>query len=190
VKSGILVIVLFVIGISGICSASPLDFSWSAPKIYVHNKGTGGEVRYVMWFYNLGNTIEKPIVVPVEVFLMTDTGEKYAEVFYPEIIEQSSKLDDDYKEGKKYQCTAIAKGELLPKTTKHCIAMFEDVDPKAKRLDIFVAGISQFFFWRGRMMDYSYKITYEKEADHWKLMEHGMSKDSSRRSYEFETRDW
>lgn len=181
---------LLIISIARIGSASQLDFSWSAPKTYTHNKGTGGEVRYIIWFYNLGNTTEKPILVPIEVFLMTDTGEKRLDVYYPEIMEYVSKLDDDYKEGKKYQYAAIAKGELSPKITKHCVAMFEDIDPNAKRLDIFVTGISHFFFWRWRMVDYSYKITYEKEQDHWKLIEHGMTKDASHRSYEFESRNW
>src|SRR5574341_806144 len=159
---------LLIISIARIASASQLDFSWSAPKTYVHNKGTGGEVRYIIWFYNLGNTTEKPILVPIEVFLMTDTEEKRLDVYYPEIMEHVSKLDDAYKEGKKYQYAAVAKGELASKTTKHCVAMFEDVDPNAKRLDIFVTGISHFFFWRWRMIDYSYKITYEKEQDYWK----------------------
>lgn len=181
---------LLIISIARIGSASQLDFSWSEPKTYTHNKGTGGEVRYIIWFYNLGNTTEKPILVPIEVFLMTDTGEKRLDVYYPEIMEYVSKLDDDYKEGKKYQYAAIAKGELSPKITKHCVAMFEDIDPNAKRLDIFVTGISHFFFWRWRMVDYSYKITYEKEQDHWKLIEHGMTKDASHRSYEFESRNW
>lgn len=178
------------LGVSQVSSASQLDFSWSAPKTYVHSKGTGGETGYIIWFYNLGNTIDQPILVPIEVFLMTDTGEKYPDTYYPEIMEQVAKLDEDYKEGKKYQYAAIAKGELAPRTTKHCISMFEDVDLKAKRLDIFVTGISHFFFWRWRMVDYSYKITYEKEQDHWKLIEHGMSKDASHRSYEFESGNW
>lgn len=173
-----------------VSTASQLDFSWSAPKTYVHNKGTGGETGYIIWFYNLGNTIEQPILVPIEVFLMTDTGGKYPDIYYREIMERVAKLDEEYKEGKKYQYAAIAKGELAPKTTKHCVSMFEDVDPKARRLDIFVTGISHFFFWRWRMVDYSYKITYEKEQDKWKLIEHGMSKDASHRSYEFESSNW
>ncbi|MDQ1272081.1 MAG: hypothetical protein QG591_711 [Planctomycetota bacterium] len=188
-KNLVLVSIL-ILSMSQIVSASQLDFSWSAPKTYVHNKGTGGEVLYIIWFYNLGNTIERPILVPIEVLLTTDTGAKYVDAYYPEIMDNVAKLDDDYKEGKKYQYAAIAKGELAPRTTKHCVAMFEDVDPKARRLDIFVTGISHFFFWRWRMVDYSYKCTYEKEQDHWKLIEHGMTKDASHRSYEFETRNW
>ena len=62
----------------------------------------------------------------------------------------------------KVSVRCYCKGELAPKATKHCVAMFEDVDPKARRLDIFVTGISHFFFWRWRMVDYSYKITYER----------------------------
>ena len=182
--------IILILSMPRIVSASQLDFSWSAPKTYVHNKGTGGEVLYIIWFYNLGNTIERPILVPIEVLLTTDTGAKYVDAYYPEIMDNVAKLDDDYKEGKKYQYAAIAKGELAPRTTKHCVAMFEDVDPKARRLDIFVTGISHFFFWRWRMVDYSYKCTYEKEQDHWKLIEHGMTKDASHRSYEFETRNW
>lgn len=173
-----------------LATAAPLDFSWNSPKWYVHNKGTGGEVRYIVWFYNLGNTTEKPILVPIEVFLMTDTGEKQLDAYYPEIMEHAAKLDENYQEGTKYQYAAIAKGELASQTTKHCVAMFEDVDPKAKRLDIFVTGISHFFFWRWRMIDYSYKITYEKELDRWRLVEHGMTKDSTHRSYEYESKRW
>lgn len=185
-----LYVMLFVLGIFRLTNASQLDFSWSAPKTYIHNKDTGGEVMYIIWFYNLGNTIEKPISVPIEVFMMTDTGEKYLDTYYPEMMEHVAKLDDDNKEGKKYQNATITRGELPPKTTKHYVAMFEDVDQKARRLDIFVTGISHFFFWRWRMVDYSYKITYEKEQNYWKLIEHGMTKDASHRAYEFESGNW
>ncbi|BBO17821.1 conserved hypothetical protein [Candidatus Brocadia pituitae] len=183
-------VMLFVLGIIRLTNASQLDFSWSAPKTYIHNKDTGGEVMYIIWFYNLGNTIEKPISVPLEVFMMTDTGEKYLDSYYPEMMEHVAKLDDDNKEGKKYQNATITRGELPPKTTRHYVAMFEDIDQKARRLDIFVTGISHFFFWRWRMVDYSYKITYEKEQNYWKLIEHGMTKDASHRAYEFESGDW
>ncbi|TVM00829.1 MAG: hypothetical protein CV087_12530 [Candidatus Brocadia sp. WS118] len=182
--------ILVVLSMSLITNASQLDFSWSAPKTYVHNKGTSGEVMYIIWFYNLGNTIDKPILVPIEVLLVTDTGEKYPDAYYPDIMKHVVPLDEYYKEGKKYQHAAIARGELSPKATKHCVAMFEDVDPKARRLDLFVTGISHFFFWRWRMVDYSYKITYEKEQNYWKLIEHGMTKDFSHRSYEFESDNW
>lgn len=167
--------------------ASQLDFSWNAPKTYVHNKGTKGELRYIIWFYNLRNTTEKTILVPIEVFLKTDTGEKYTDAYYPELMDRVKELDEDFHEGKKYQYASIAKGELAANTTKHCVAMFEDIDPQAKQLEIFVTGISHFFFWRWRMIDYSYKITYKKEADRWKLIKHGMTKDSSHRAYEAET---
>lgn len=183
-------VMLFVLGIIRLTNASQLDFSWSAPKTYIHNKDTGGEVMYIIWFYNLGNTIEKPISVPLEVFMMTDTGEKYLDTYYPEMMEHVAKLDDDNKEGKKYQNATITRGELPPKTIKHYVAMFEDIDQKARRLDIFVTGISHFFFWRWRMVDYSYKITYEKEQNYWKLIEHGMTKDASHRAYEFESGNW
>lgn len=166
-------------------TASPLDFSWNAPKWYVHNKGTSGEIRYIVWFYNLGNTTEKPIPVPIEALLITDTGEKIFDAYYPEIIEQAAKLDEHYQEGTKYLYASIANGELAPHATKHCVAMFEDVDPKAKRLDIFVTGISHFFSWRWRQIDCSYKITYEKDFDHWRLVEHGMTKDSTHRADEY-----
>lgn len=69
------------------------------------------------------------------------------------------------------------------------------------KLKVFVLGILLFvgisrtsnasqldFSWK--MIDYSYKITYEKELDHGELFEHGMAKDASHRSYEFETRNW
>ena len=129
IKIFIFGLLLLLISTVRVSSASQLDFSWNAPKTYVHNKGTDGEVRYIIWFYNLGNTIDQPILVPIEVFLMTDTGGKHLDIYYPEIMEHVAKLDEDYKEGEKYLYAAIAKGELAPKATKHCVAMFEDVDP-------------------------------------------------------------
>ncbi|WP_347274015.1 hypothetical protein [Candidatus Kuenenia sp.] len=157
--------------------ASPLDFSWIAPKTYVHNEGTKGELLYIVWFYNLKNTMEKTITAPIDVFLKTDTGEEYADAYYPELVDYMKELDEDFYEGKKYQSAAIAKGELAPDTTKHCIAMFEDIAPQTKQVEIFVTGISHFFSWRRKMVDYSYKITYKKERNQWKLIEHGMSKE-------------
>ena len=181
---------LYLLGVSQVSSASQLDFTWNAPKTYVHNKGTGGEVRYIIWFYNLGNTIDQPILVPIEVFLMTDTGE----IISIHIIQKSWSMWQNWmwiiKKAKSISSLLLQRENLLPKSTKHCVAMFEDVDPKARRLDIFVTGISHFFFWRWRMINYSYKITYEREQDYWKLIEHGMTKDSSHRSYEFESKNW
>ena len=34
------------------------------------------------------------------------------------------------------------------------------------------------------MFDHAYKITYEKEFDRWRLVEHGMIKGSTQRAYE------
>ncbi|MDR4508306.1 MAG: hypothetical protein MRJ65_08745 [Candidatus Brocadiaceae bacterium] len=170
--------------------ASQLDFSWNAPKTYVHNEGTGGEVLFILWFYNLKNVAEKPILIPIEIFLETDTKEGYRDMFYPEIMERAAALDADYTKGKKYQHAATVYGELLPQATKNCVAMFEDVDPQAKRLEIFVTGISSFSFWQQKMNNYSYKITYRKEQDHWKLIKHEMSKDSPHHSSGFELGNW
>lgn len=167
-----------------LADASPLDFSWNSPRWYVHNKGTAGEVRYIVWFYNLGNTTEKPILVPIEVSLLTDTGEKFLDAYYPEIMEHAAKLDENNQEDAKYQYSPIAKGELTSQTTKHCVAMFEDVDPNARRLDILVSGISHFFFWRLGKFNHTYKISYEKDFDHWRLVEHGMIKESMQSSHE------
>ncbi len=75
--------ILFLVDITRISHASQLDFSCSVSKTYIHNKGTGGETRYIIWFYNLGNTIDQPILVPIEVFLMTDTGGKHLDTYYP-----------------------------------------------------------------------------------------------------------
>jgi len=193
VKLKILLLFVFVvtsffgINTTRTANASQLDFSWSAPKTYVHNKGTRGELQYIIWFYNLKNTINYSLLVPIEVFLKTDTGEKYKAFYYPEIMEHIIKFDEEYYDGKKY--AAIAKGELPPRSTKHCVAMFEDVDPKAKRLDIFVTGISHFFFWRKRAVEYSYKMTYEKAFDHWRLVKHGVTKELPQRSHELESRE-
>ena len=112
----------------------------------MHNKGTGGEARYIVWFYNLGNITEKPILVPIEVCLTTDTGEKFPDAYYPEIMEHAAKLDENYQEDTKFQYASIAKGELASQTTKHCVAMFEDVDPKGQAAGHLCDGYIAFLF--------------------------------------------
>ena len=91
------------------------------------------------------NTIDQPILVPIEVFLMTDTGK----IISTHIIRKSWSMWQNWmkiiKKARSISTLLLQRGELAPKTTKHCVAMFEDVDPKARRLDIFVTGISHFF---------------------------------------------
>ncbi|MEK6737706.1 MAG: hypothetical protein AABY74_03450 [Planctomycetota bacterium] len=105
----------------------------------MHNKGTGGEFRYIVWFYNLGNTTEKPILVPIEVSLVTDSGEKFIDAYYPEIMEYAVKLDENYQEDTKYQYAPIAKGELASQTTKHCVAMFDKGQAAGHLCDGYIA---------------------------------------------------
>ena len=115
--------------------------------------------------------------MPIASLLATDTKKYYEDKYIPEI---AGKVSEGVE---KYISADEMKGVFGPGVTKKGIAMFENIDPHAKKINILVEGLSHFFFWRGRLVDPSYKITYKKSGDKWILEKHGFSKDSSHRSY-------
>ena len=157
--------------------ASQVDFSWSTPEYFSHNKGSEDEKKYLIWVYSIRNTIDQKITVPVATLLTTDTNKYYEAKYIPEIAEKVS------EDGVKYISSDKMKGEYDPGVTRKGIAIFEDIDPYAQKINIFMTGLSHFFLWRQRMADYSYKITYKRSGSKWILEEHGFSKDNSHRNY-------
>ncbi len=171
------VFLILAISFSPTVEASQVDFAWSIPENFIHKKDTEGERKYLIWVYSISNTIDKKIEIPVATLLTTDTEKFYEPKYIPEIATIVS-------EGKEqYISSNEMKGEYNPGVTRKCIAIFEDIDPYARKINIFMTGLSHFFFWRWRLSDYSYKITYKKSGNNWILEEHGFSKDNSHRNY-------
>ncbi len=162
---------------SVISEASQVDFGWSVPEYFMYNEGSGDEKKYLIWVFSIKNTIDSEITIPVATLLSTDTDKYYEAKYVPEIAEKVS------EDGEKYLSSDKMKGEYSPGATRKGIAIFEDVDPHAQKINIFMTGLSHFFFWRWRLSDYSYKITYKKSGNDWVLEEHGFSKDNSHRDY-------
>jgi len=157
--------------------ASPVDFGWSIPEYFPHNKGLEDEKKYLIWVYSIRNTKEEKITIPVETLLSTDTGKYYEAKYIPEIAEKVS------EDGEMYISSGKMSGEYDPGVTRMGIAVFEDIDPDAQKINIYMTGLSHFFFWRSRLSENSYKITYKRSGSKWILEEHGFSKDSSHRNY-------
>ncbi|MDR4505311.1 MAG: hypothetical protein MRK01_11060 [Candidatus Scalindua sp.] len=172
--------VISVISFALVSEASQVDLSWSVPENISYKKDSEEGKEFIIWFYSIKNTTDKEILVPVETFLTTDTQKNYADIFIEEVVSTVAEGD------KEYMPALEMKGEFGPGVAKQGVALFEDVDPYARKIDIFVTGLSHFFFWRWRMVDCSYKITYEKAGKKWRLVEHGFSKDSSHRNFS----DW
>ncbi|MCP5002684.1 MAG: hypothetical protein GY941_01840 [Planctomycetes bacterium] len=177
----LLLVVVFVVSFQFVSEASQVDLGWSIPENMSYKNGSGDEKRYIIWFYSINNTTDKEILVPLETFLTTDTQKGYEDIFIEDVVSKFTEGDRDV-----YMTAREMKGEFGPGVTKKGVALFEDVDPYARQINIFVTGLSHFFFWRWRMVDYSYKITYKKSGDKWCLVDHGFSKDSSHRNYS----DW
>ena len=171
------VLISLVISFPPAAEASQVDFAWSTPENFIHKKDTEDEKKYLIWVYSISNTIDKAIEVPVATLLTTDTEKFYAPKYIPGIATIVSEGKEQYISSKEM------KGEYNPGVTKKCIAIFEDVDPYAQKINIFMTGLSHFFFWRWRLVDYSYKITYKKSGSNWILEEHGFSKDNSHRNH-------
>lgn len=157
--------------------ASQVDFGWGTPEYFLHNKGLEDEKKYLIWVYSIHNTIDQKISVPVATLLSTDTDKYYEAEYIPEIAEKVS------EDGEKYLSPDEMKGDYDPGVTRKGIAIFEDIDPYAQKINIFMTGLSHFFFWRWRLSDCSYKITYKRSGSKWVLEEHGFSKDNSHRNY-------
>ncbi len=171
------VFLILVISFPPKAEASQVDFAWSTPENFVNKEDSKDEKKYLIWGYSISNTIEDVIEIPVATLLTTDTGKFYEPKYFPEIVNIVS-------EGKeKYISPDEMKGEYNPGDTRKCIAVFEDVDPYARKINIFMTGLSHFFFWRWRLSDYSYKITYKKSGNRWIMEEHGFSKDNSHRNH-------
>ncbi len=168
---------LFVLSFSITSEASQVDFSWSTPESLTYKKDSEDEKKYIVWMYSVKNTTDNKIVVPIETFLKTDTQKNYEDKYIPDIVSKYSKGNE------KYISAGEMKGEFGPGVTKKGIAIFEDIDPYAQKINIYVTGLTHFFFWRWRLVDYSYKITYKRSGDSWTLDEHGISKDTSHRNY-------
>ncbi len=161
---------------SVISEGSEIDFGWSVPEYFSDDKGTEDEKRFLIWVFSIGNTIDKTISVSVATLLSTDTGKYYEAKYIPEIAEKIS------KDGEKYLSPDKMKGEYDPGATRIGIAVFEDIDPDARKINIYMAGLSH-FFWRTRLPDNSYKITYKRSGSKWILEEHGFSNDSLHRNH-------
>lgn len=166
-----------VISFPVISEASQVDFGWSVPEYFLYNEGSEDEKKYLIWVFSIRNTIDKEITVPVATLLLTDTDKYYEAKYIPEIAKKVS------EDGEKYLSADKMRGEYGPGVTRKGIAIFEDIDPYAQKINIFMTGLSHFFFWRWRSSDYSYKNTYKKSGNKWILEEHGFSKDNSYRNY-------
>ena len=159
--------------------AAQCDLEWQTPKS-VSYQG----LDYVAWFYEIKDNTDQPITVPVEVLLATDTGGRYIDRYQPGV----EKMLVGEEGG--YQHALTMAGQFGPHEKRKAIAYFEDVDKDAKELYIYVTGLSHFFFWRWRMIDYSYRIVYERAesaSGGWNLVEHGFSKDATHKDYPFRT---
>ncbi len=168
---------ILVISFPVISEASQIDFAWSTPEFLSYKKDSEDERKYLIWCYSIRNTIDKEITVPIATLLTTDTKKYYKDEYIPEIAE---KVSDGVGE---YISADEMKGILDPGVTKKGIAIFENIDPNAKKINIFVTGLSHLLFWKLGQVDYAYKITYRKSGNKWIPEEHGFSKDSSHRNY-------
>lgn len=166
-----------IVFLSTIAEATQVDFGWSPPEYFVYKEGTPDEKKYLVWFYSLRNTTDKEILIPFETFLNTDTKKNYEDIYVPEIASEFA------EEGEVYLHSMDIRGEFGSGVTKKGIAIFEDVDSYAQRINIFATGLSHFFFWRWRLVDCSYKIIYKKSGDKWILEEQGFNKDDSHRNF-------
>lgn len=166
-----------VISFPVISEASQVDFGWSVPEYFLYNEGSEDEKKYLIRVFSIRNTIDKEITVPVATLLLTDTDKYYEAKYIPEIAEKVS------EDGETYLSSDEMKGEYGLGATRKGIAIFEDIDPYAQKINIFMTGLSHFFFWRWRLSDCSYKITYKRSGSKWILEEHGFSKDNSHRNY-------
>lgn len=171
----LLFIITFFVSVTS--EASQIDFSWSTPENFVFKNDNGEEKTYIVWLYSIKNTTDKKILVPIETFLNTDTQKGYKDKFITEIVSQIAKSNEGIMSAEDM------KGEFEPGITKKGIAIFEEIDPYARKINIFATGLSHFFFWRWRLVDCSYVITYKKSGDKWILEDHGFNKDTSHRNF-------
>ena len=160
-------------------AATQCDLEWQTPREVAYQG-----LNYVAWFYEIKNNTDQDITVPVEVFLATDTGGRHIDRYNPGVEKILVGEEGGYKHA------LSMGGQFAPHEKKKAIAYFEDVDKNARELYVYVTGLSHFFFWRWRLVDYSYRIVYERAdpaTGGWNLVEHGFSKDATHKDYPFGT---
>ena len=174
-----LIISLMLLSIK-LCGASAIDLSWSAPT----SIETGDNSSAVVWHYYIENNSTNALEIPVYLHLITSNEVRHDDSYNKAIFDKAAKDDDN---GKGYAHSTTLPEKLGPGKREKCMAVFENIDPEAKKIDIYVLGLRHFSFWRPAMREYIYRITYKRSLKNsWRLIEHDFSKDTKARYKPFE----
>ncbi len=169
-------IIVMVCNISA-CKAVSIDLSWSVPENIEFENSRGNNSVYLVWRYSVKNLKENAARAPINIFLNTDTDIEVEDVFNGKLIKSLSERD---KIEKKYDHATTIQGDIAPNETKNCLAIFENVDPDAKKVYIYIMGLRRVAVWRSPTKDNFYRITYKRSSKlGWRLIEHGFFKDTA-----------
>ena len=162
-----------------LCGAA-IDLSWSAPK----SIETGNNNTAVVWHYYIENNSTNALKIPIYLHLITSNETRHEDNYNKTIFDMVAKEDDN---GECYAHSTTLPDKLEAGKREKCLAIFENIDPEAKKIHIYVLGLRHFSFWRPAMREYIYRITYKRSLKNtWRLIEHDFSKDTKARYKPFE----
>ena len=152
---------LFLVSFQGPAFATALDFGWGEP-VLVHNaqKKDGG--NFLAWPIQIDNNTGQRLVPHLDIVAVTDTRKQYhsdpsqrawARVLDKEVMSVSN-LEKDF----------------FPMASRKAVAVFENVDPKARMIHFYVGGLVKSASPEVEKMTYL-RITYSRVLSRWEWQE-------------------
>lgn len=136
-------------------AASPFDFGWSSP-IVVEKKSKGRLTTYLAWPIQLRNNTVRLLSPQLEIVAVTDTGRQY----------NPDPAIHVHRPPHRYPLVAMTDmGDgIFPSVTQNTVAVFQQIDPKASRIDFYVGGLVDLdLVGEKRYL----KITYKRILSGW-----------------------
>lgn len=140
---------------SGISVAAALDFGWGTPVLL---KEKPSKV-YLAWPIQISNNTDKRLIPYLDIVVVTNTGKQYSPL---------STLKIPYGD---FLNIAALRSNLFPSATRRAIAVFENVDPMASVIHLYVGGLVQPTPAASKE-DMAYlRITYKRSSTGWEWEE-------------------
>lgn len=141
-----------------ISTARSLDFGWGTPIELNEKMDKKGQKHYLVWPIEICNRTAKRWLPQLDIVAVTDTGRQYAPA--PDLKEITSE---------DRMSLAGMHTQLFPSVIRKAIAVFEEIDSKAKVIHFYVGGLVDI---PQREMKYL-RITYKRSPSGWRWEESG-----------------
>jgi len=132
--------------------ASSLDFGWG-PPVEVRSRS---QTRYLVWPIQISNPGPGKLTPTLEIVAVTDTGKQYA-------AQQAATVSVPVSAGQVVSMAALQTA-IFPSATRRAAVVFEQFDPHARVVHLYVGGLTQAAL--SRSSPYLH-VTYVRSGSGW-----------------------